>query len=194
MDFTFTVQEIKKLTPYLDDIEPKLTVKQRCFAYYFVMNGFNGADACRKSGYIVRKGKNENVQMTVQAVQNLHKLNIKESVKRIINNAIKDKKEMEKRLFDSLFNRAFYDIETFQNNDGTFKNLNEIPLEWHCCIDNSEIKYYGKDADTKVLVMKLADRDKAIDKLDKYIQMTKDTVLVDTITEIIIKKSDGNIE
>jgi hypothetical protein len=172
--YSITDVELKKITPYLDDIEPKLTKKQRKFAYFYVMNNFNGTEACMNSGYRYKKNGDANAFYRVVAVENLNKLNIKDAVQKIIQHAIKDKKEIEKELFTLMWHRANYDIKTFQNEDGTFKLLSEIPDEWRCCIDGVERKYYGKNADVCVVVSKLADRDKAIDKLDKYIKMTND--------------------
>lgn len=188
--------EIVKITSYLNDIEPKLTIKQRKFVYFYVMNGFIGAYACKNAGYKVRKGKDEANFYRVVACQNLNKLNLKEAIKRITKHQIKDRSELEKELFDILWHRANYDIKTFQKNNGEFKELKDIPDEWSCCIDGTEIKYYGKECQQKVVVSKLADRDKAIDKLDKYIQFSKEVdfnknTLTDETMQSLLNKLNG---
>lgn len=166
--------EIIKITPYLDDIQPKLTIRQRKYAYFCVMNDFDKREAIKRAGYNVKTGKNREQRFLIMACQNENKRNIQEAIARVCNHAIKSKIIIEKKLFDLLWRRANYDIRTFQNSDGTFKELDEIPESWRCVIDGTEIKFYGKDAQRKVIISKLADRDKAIDKLDKYIQMTKE--------------------
>lgn len=170
--------EIVKITPYLDNIEPKLTIKQRKFAIFYALKEENGAEACRKSGYKVRKGKDEPLAMAVQASQNLNKLNIKEALIKIRKHLIDDKSYLEKKLYDMWKLQATYDPSVFYNPDGKikFKKWEDIPEKYRCLITKFEVKYYGRDANREVIVMELADKKFAQDKLDKYIQMTKETI------------------
>jgi hypothetical protein len=184
--------EIVKITGYLDDIEPKLTIKQRKFAYFYIMNGFNGSEACRQAGYKSHKDIDNNEIYRVIGCINLQKVNIKDAIRLISDNIIKDKSEIQQSLFNIHWKRANYDILTFQNDDGSFKSLNEIPQEWRCCIDGTETKYYGKDANVKVVVSKLPDRNRALEFLDKLIQMTKEpnedkNVMTDTVMQNLLK-------
>lgn len=169
--------EIVKITSYLDDIEPKLTIKQRKFAYFYILNNMNGVEAAKYAGYKVHKGKNEYMHCQVIASQNLNKLIIIEAIEKIANKIIKNRKALEQRLFDIWFSQATYDPSIFFNPDGElkFKTWEEIPEKYRCCIEGMEIKYYGKDAQRKIIALKLVDKKFAQDKLDKYIQMTKDT-------------------
>jgi len=166
--------EVLKITPYLDNIQPKLTIKQRKFVYFYVMNDFNKIEAMKNAGYNAKNTKDKDRLYRVMVCEYLTKPNINDAIAQVCKHAIKSKIIIEKKLFDLLWRRAIYDILTFQNSDGSFKALNDISESWRCVVDGTEIKFYGKDAQQKVIVSKLADRDKAIDKLDKYIQMTKD--------------------
>lgn len=84
------------------------------------------------------------------------------------------KLELEPNIINVLLRRAFFDVNIFFNDDGSAKKVSEIPEEWRCVIDGLEKKYYGRMADVSVDIFKLADRDKAITKLQEYIGMKKD--------------------
>jgi hypothetical protein len=71
-----------------------------------------------------------------------------------------------------LWKRATYDISIFKNPNGSLKKLDSIPKAWRCCIDDTEPRLFGKNAEVREVITKLADRDKAIDKLDKYVNLT----------------------
>lgn len=187
-DQNYTIQEIVKLTPYLDDMEVKLTNKQRAFIYYYVINGFRKVDACRRAGYNCKKGKKESMQLLQQANQNLNLPYIKQARDLIISHIIKDKKEIEKKLFEIWYTQATYDPAMFYNPDGTvkFKTWEEVPRKYRCCIEKMEEKYYGKDGNVKVIILTLADKKFAQQQLDKYIQMTKETIDLNQDVNIII--------
>lgn len=170
-----TPKEIKKLTPYLDDLG--LTIRQRAFAYYYVLFDFKRKEATKAAGYKVynTKKSKEDLSFLAMGGRNLSRPNIKEAIKRVCDHSINDKPEVEKTLFNLIWKRATYDINTFVNSDGSFKFLDEIPHEWVCVIDETEVKYYGKDAQKRVVVSKLADREKSIERLDKFINFTKES-------------------
>jgi len=162
--------QIKKLTPYLNDIVG-LNTRMRRFCWYYCFNGMNGADAAKKAGY---KKKNK-LNLAIVATQNINKLNIKEGIKRIFEVMIEvDKTGLEKKLFSTYFKRAFYDISVYQKDDGSYRPLNEIPKEDRCVIDGIDTKYYGKDASVEVTILKLANRDRSMEQLAKYISMIKE--------------------
>jgi hypothetical protein len=79
--------------------------------------------------------------------------------------------------------QAFYDPTMFFNPDGTvrFQSWDEIPERFRHCIEGMEVKYYGKDADKRVIMLKLVNREKAQMQLAKYIQMIKDVPAVQVI-------------
>lgn len=150
----------------------KLKPKEIMFLSLYINNGFNGRQAYLDS--IAREGTTIEAA-TTQANQTLRKPNVSAAFTAWKELYIEVTKEMlEPAILNQLKKRAFYDILTFTDSDGNFKQLNEIEDEWRCCIDGVERKYYGKDADVCVVVSKLADRDKAMDKLEKYIDMIKE--------------------
>jgi len=180
--------QIKKITPYLDDVRPKLTPKQRNFCWYYCNNGFNGIQACEASGYKVgtkHKDAKDVIKANIfktQACQNLTKPYIIEAIKRILKNIVNINKDtVEFKLFHEWLSQAFYKPSMFVNPDGSlaFKSWKEIPEEYHCCVAGIEKKYYGRNADKEVIIIKLVNKKDALDKLDKYVQMTKDIIDVD---------------
>lgn len=170
--------DIVKLTPYLEEIQPPLTPKQRKFCYYYVISDFNKVLGAKYAGYSCgtkKHGKvDQNTRFRIITNENINKPYLKQAIDMVIEHEIKDKSHIKKKLFDLLWKRANYDIAIFQDDEGEMLPLKDIPKEWRCVIDGTERKHYGKDGLISVVVAKLADRDKAIDKLDKYIQMTKE--------------------
>jgi len=74
-----------------------------------------------------------------------------------------------KTMVDQLYRRAFTQRSKYFTKEGRLKDGLELedlgPDE--CIIDGIEQKYYGKDADVKVIVYKLADRNVAYRELQK---------------------------
>lgn len=164
-----TNSQIKKLTPYLDDIDPGLTPRQRAFVYYYTVNGFNGAHAAELAGY---KPKNAHVT----ASQNLRKNNIEEALKRILEEVKVDRDLETQFLYERLHAIISADPADFFKPDGTlkFNSWEEIPEELRLCVENVETRYNKECGFYPVI--KLIDKKFALDKLDKYVQMTKDSV------------------
>ena len=50
-----------------------------------------------------------------------------------------------------------------------FSSWDEVPKDKRVCVKRLETKFYGKDADRKVVTMELVDRDRARGELQKYI-------------------------
>jgi len=181
LNVTYALGQIKKLTIYLDDI-PQLSNKQRKFAFYFCINNFDKLDAYEKAGYTY---KTDNNPFNVAGASQVYKSkNVQESIKRIIGeNITVIKSPIKQRLADYWYRRAFYDLADFFNEDNTVKKLNTIPVQWRkACLDSLEMKYYGKDANTKVTTIKLPDRDKALNMLNKYVQFIEPTNTVNNTT------------
>lgn len=185
--------QIKKLTPYLNDIKypnPNkndknnpyryLNLKQRAFAWYYVYNGNNKADAYRKAYMskwnsrdkrLVYQGiKNKKVKMDeftynavmAQTIYNHTYMN--EAVKLIREKwEASIKVDIPQTLLEQLKIQCTYDPSIFINVDGSpkFKTWDEIPEEYRCCVEGIESKYHGRNADVKTTIIKLVDRDKA---------------------------------
>jgi hypothetical protein len=85
----------------------------------------------------------------------------------------REKIPLEKRILDYWVKRAFYDITEIISINGkmklTDKKLREKGLE--VCIDsiNKKVDAQGRE----IITYKFADKDKAVEMLEKYIQMIK---------------------
>jgi hypothetical protein len=159
------------------------------FVVEYLNNGMNAGQA-----YLKHVAKKPDITMDTAYTNGcllLRNPKIREALRIVITDWLEEKRgKLEKELIDVLYRRAFYDISIFQNENGEFKELEDIPNEWRCCVDGVEKKYYGKDATTSVIILKLADRDRAIDKLDKYIQMTKELSVDVGLTKDTVKSLD----
>lgn len=169
--------EVKKIKEkigkslYSDLKKQKLTPKQIKFIAIYLTNGHNGVRAVKEAGY---NFKNYNV-CGVEANKLLKKPKINAAIKGVFDKWLDEKKtKLNKEIVDVLYKRAFYDITIFQTSLGKWKKLEDIPKEWRCCIDGVEEKYYGKDAAQRSVILKMANKDIALDKLDKFTGLTRD--------------------
>jgi len=158
---------------YVELRKDGLKPKEMLFIAEYITNGFNATEAYMNS---IAGKKTKRTSGGVEGHLTLKKAKIQASISKMFDYWLAEKKiKLERELCEILYKRATYDISTFVNDDGSFKQFNDIEKEWHCVIDGTSTRYFGKDASTKVVITKLADRDSAIDKLDKYIQMTRET-------------------
>jgi len=168
-----SLAEARKLIPGWEgfDLPPKFLK----FIGEWLTNGHNASDAYEM--HIARKGVSRNV-INSCASECMARPKIQVAIKQIMAHSLgKYKTDLEDRIIKQLWRRAFYDVEMFVNQDGSpkFEKLEDVPEEWRCCIDSIESQYFGKDADVKVIKMKLANRDTAVDRLAKYIEMFKES-------------------
>lgn len=99
---------------------------------------------------------------------------IKMAIDRYRQEMVNSKKlEISAETVDILRKRANYDVAYFYNVDHSPKPYDEIPAEWRCCIDDVIVDYKGARADQKILKYKLCDRQKAIDALNKILEITQ---------------------
>jgi phage terminase small subunit len=148
----------------------KLTKAQHDFVNYFIEQDFRNAGEAYKKAY--PKASYDTAR--VEASKFLTKPNIQEYMSAAIAEALaRDKVPLEKRIFNYWMKRAFYDITEIISIDGTMKltdkELREKGLE--ACIDsiNKKIDAQGRE----IITYKFADKDKAADMLQQYIQMIK---------------------
>jgi hypothetical protein len=168
MKIGYTKKDIEKYISKVSELG--LTKKQAFFVIEYATNGFNIYQAYLDAGFNPKTRK----LGESSARQLLKQDKINSAFKEIINLYLGEKREkMESMIIEQLYQQAFYDIADFVNIDGSPKhqNISEYPKNIRCCIKNIETKYYGKNADIAVTVLDLVDRDKAVDKLSKYIGM-----------------------
>lgn len=154
----YSAHMIKKITPYLNHIHIEantphntikkvyLSLKHRAYAWYYVYNGGNKADAYKRAYYsdyhygrrklIPRKEINYNTVYT-GGFSNYKKPQIQEAIRLIRQDLInKIKADAPQTLLDQLQKQTFYDPQMFINPDGSpaFNNWDEIPFEYRCCV------------------------------------------------------------
>ncbi len=176
----------------------KIPIKHIMFVAEYITNRFNGTDAYLKT--IAKKTTTYNAA-AVEACKLLKNPKICGAIKIVLDEWLAEKKlKLEKQIIDRLYAKAFYDPSIFFNPDGSvkFKKWEDIPEEYRCCVEGMEVKYYGRDADRSVVILKLADQSKAMNELSKYIELYKEasttehTLSDDTVNNL--KKIFSNIE
>lgn len=152
----------------------KLEAKYLKFAAEWLMNGHNATEAYVR--HVARPGTKRDCAC-VDASRALARAEVQQAIKAVLEESIgKMKADLEDKILNTLWRRAFYDPAQFLTTDGEpkFNHLEDVPEEWRCCIESIESQYFGKDADQKVIKVKLADRDKAMDRLAKYIDLFRE--------------------
>lgn len=154
-------------------ITAKTTKAQRDFVTYFIEQDFRNATEAYRRAY--PKVSYETAR--VNACKLLTSANIQKIISETLREILKrDTIPLEKRIFDYWMKRAFYDITEIVDVTGSM-NLNENQLRekgLEVCIDsiNKRINAQGKE----VVTYQFADKDKAADMLQRYIQMIKDPI------------------
>jgi phage terminase small subunit len=152
----------------LGKADTKLNDKQRLFCIEYLKD-FNATQAAINAGYSKKTSYsigNENLKKPeIQA-------EISSQVRILLDKA---KIPLEKQIFDYWMKRAFYDVTEIIDLDGKVK-LTEAELRekgLHVCIDsiNKKVNAQGKP----IITYEFADKDKAVEMLQRYIQMIKDT-------------------
>lgn len=108
----------------------------------------------------------------------LNKPRVQEAINVYVDTVINANKHRAKvNIIELQRSRAFYDPASLLKGDGSLKyqSLEDIPVEDRMVIDGIETRWYGKDATTKATVVKLANRDKAIEGLAKLLRLNDET-------------------
>ena len=152
----------------------ELNEKQRLFVIEYLKD-FNATQAAIRAGYSKKTAH-------VTGTQYLAKPNIQAGISAQVDELLKQAKiPLEKQIFEFWMKRAFYDLTEIVDLNGVLK-LTEEELRakgLHVCIDsiNKKINAQGKT----VMVYQFADKDKAVEMLQKYIQMIREQPI--TITD-----------
>lgn len=178
-----TKKEISEILPIeFRDIEPRLKLKELKFIAAYCCNGFNGGAAAIEAGY----SKNKNSAYNI-ASKLLNNDNVLEALRRyaiVIMAPYKEKIKMEVLL--TRYNRAFYNISDFYNDEGKLKSLDDIPGELKCVIDGVDEKRYGKDGTEFVILYKLADREKNLSALWEWVGMADEQITPNNMKKSIV--------
>lgn len=155
-----TLSAAKKILP-IDFQDLQLNPRELRFVAVYCSNGFRGKEACKDSGY---SGNAETLRSLAWAM--LRRPHIAVAIRRFIDLVIQPYKDrLEYEVLARYYKRATYDIADFYFDDGAIKPLNEIPEDMREIIDGVNIRYYGKEAEKRVVEYSLPNRDTALKML-----------------------------
>lgn len=146
------------------DEKTGLTEKELLFIREYCKNGFNGTKAAIKAGY----SKNSAKEI---ASQNLTKLNIKNEIKKYLDEVLQDYKDtLEYEIIQTYKILAFYDPADIIDNEGGLRKKNlKSYKELSKCIKGIQTTYNAKGQ--KQIKILLQDRDCALEKLAQYMAL-----------------------
>ncbi|MDR3201498.1 MAG: terminase small subunit [Spirochaetales bacterium] len=164
-----------------------LNEKQKAFCREYVKD-FNITQAAARAGYSARSAHaNGTRMMTNDGVQ--------AEISRLVGEVLeRDKVALEKKIFDYWMRRAFYDVTEIIDLDGKLKITDEELHErgLHVCIDSINTKKTAQGIES--IKYEFANKDDAVEHLQKYIQMIRETVDFTGTINIISGKQDQNLK
>lgn len=173
---------IKKITPYLDEVKVPRKLrngeiryrfaneKQRGYAWYYVHNQGNRRDAYRRAYFsefhkgrgILVPDKDLNQNTITSGGHVIYKSTYIQDMIRLIRDEIENKikADIPQTILEQLQIQATYDPKMFIKHDGSpaFKDWEEIPSEYRCCIEGIETTRYGKNGTLVETRIKLVNR------------------------------------
>jgi phage terminase small subunit len=153
-----------------------VTRAQKRFLDYYIGQDFRNATEAYRKAYPEASYDTARANST----KLLAKTYIQEYMSSIITEALeREKFPLEKRLFDYWVRRAFYDVTEIIDLHGKLKFTEEQLREkgLHVCIDSINRKTDAQGRE--IITYKFADKDKAADMLQRYIQMIREKITVD---------------
>ncbi len=112
-----------------------------------------------------------------QAQQWMRRDNIRQGIQRILEWEIDSMSmSLKNDIIGQLYKQAFYDPAMFINGNGSprFTSLDDIPLEWRCCVESIKTNMHPKNINVVTYEIKLANRGEARRELSKYIKLYED--------------------
>lgn len=132
-----------------------LSIQELRFVREVCTRGFDYAKAHEIAGFVGENYYDHRIEGRKLAA----KENIAEAIKRFIDVAIGPYIEtLQYEVVEKLRNMATWDVLDFFNDDGSVKQLSDIPEDKRVAIEGVNIRFYGKDAQRKVVEFKLTDR------------------------------------
>lgn len=163
-----------------------LSDKHKLFVINLIKENFNQTAAYIKTYPDI---KEENSR--IAASQLLTNVNIKEAVQDVMNMLLDtEKMVLEKKIIQMYMYRAFYNPRDIldENGDLVVEKLKDLPEECQYAIEGIESKTtYSKDDCTIDRKIKLANREKALEMLSKYMQIMADRIIIDFEPELLIE-------
>jgi phage terminase small subunit len=162
----------------MNKTEKELNPKQAAFCREYIKD-CNGKQAVIRAGYSAKNAE-------VKAAQLLRIVNVKKEISRLLGELLQEAKiPLEKRIFEYWMVRAFYDITEIVDLKGALKltedQLREKGLQ--VCIDsiNRKLNAQGRE----IITYKFADKDAAVEMLQKYIRMIREEITITEDTHLI---------
>jgi len=157
--------------------------KQAAFCREYLTD-FNATQAAIRAGYS-KKTANP------QAARLLSKVSVQAEISKQVEFLLEQSKvALKKHIFDFWMKRAFYDITEIIDLNGKLK-LSEKKLRekgLHVCIDsvNKKINAQGET----IITYQFADKDKAVEMLQRYIQMIREQVEISGELKLVCDNLD----
>lgn len=117
------------------------------------------------------------VAAAYQAQQWLRRDNIRQGIERILEWEIDSMSmSLKNDIIGQLYKQAFYDPAMFIHGNGSprFDSLDDIPIEWRCCVESIKTNMHPKNPNIVTYEIKLANRGEARRELSKYIKLYED--------------------
>lgn len=202
-----TDDEIKQYIPYWE--EEGLTMKQLKFVFFYCHSDFNAAKAYRTAYDMQHKSAKDLSRLGSISAKNPK---IKRAIKRYLQEYLGVQKDkLECILFDILYAQATFLPSDIIDEDGNMiKPLKRLKKELQWCVagiktkwvkgvneeeikdENGEIQIVISECRIKQQEVELVDRDRAVEKLQKYINMINDVVEIKhSMTEETERKLDN---
>ena len=113
-----------------------------------------------------------------QAQQWMRKDNVRQGIQRILEWEIDSMSmSLKNDIIGQLYKQAFYDPAMFIHGNGSprFNSLDDIPIEWRCCVESIKTNMHPKNPNVVTYEIKLANRGEARRELSKYIKLYEDS-------------------
>jgi hypothetical protein len=146
-----------------------MTKARKSFVNFYIEQDFRNATGAYRRAY--PRASEESARR--EASRLLTKVDIQEYMSSVIAEVLqRDKIPLEKRILDTWMRRAFYDPAEIVDSKGALLHpLEELSkLQLSVCVEGIETRIIQGVETTKI---KLADRDKSLEMLQRYIEMIK---------------------
>jgi len=158
-------------------VDLKLEDNEIVFIYlYMIHRSATEAIVRLKSGEFATDANR--VAARYQAQQWMRRDNIRQGIQRILEWEIDSMSmTLKNDIIGQLYKQAFYDPAMFINGNGSprFTSLDDIPLEWRCCVESIKTNMHPKNPNIVTYEIKLANRGEARRELSKYIKLYEDS-------------------
>ena len=163
----------KKILP-IDIKDLGLQQREVVFVGEYCANGYDEVAAAKAARLVPESATT--AQCRLKAIEIVNDPRISRAIDRMTETVLNPYRDrIEAQLVKQLQIRAFYDPSWFYYTDGTARPLEEIPTDRRYAIDDVTESYYGKDATTRVVTYKLANKAQAQKELRELLSK-KDSV------------------